>query len=147
MCIKTSAARRFATTPPSAVPERSGCALRTLGGFEVVLNGKPVAWPPLRPRARALLLLLAIHQGKDLHRERLIDALWPDAPADAGPHRLQVAASNVRQSLAAVGLGDQAVQRNGDAYRLVLPGAWVDLTFYWPQAARWEGVDFRVGLE
>jgi DNA-binding SARP family transcriptional activator len=71
--------------------------------------------------------LLAIHQGKDLHRERLIDALWPDAPAEAGPHRLQVAASNVRQSLAAAGLGDQAVQRNGDAYRLVLPGTWIDL--------------------
>ena len=26
-------------------------------------------------------------------------------------------------------------------------GAWVDLTFYWPQATRWEGVDFRVGVE
>jgi glucoamylase len=26
-------------------------------------------------------------------------------------------------------------------------GAWVDLTFYWPQAAKWEGVDFRVGVE
>jgi len=25
--------------------------------------------------------------------------------------------------------------------------AWVDLTFYWPQAAQWEGVDFRVGVE
>lgn len=117
-----------ATTPPSSATERNSCLLRTLGGFEVVLGGKPVAWPPLRPRARALLQLLAIHQGKDLHRERLIDALWPDAPADAGPHRLQVAASNVRQSLAAVGLGDQAVQRNGDAYRLVLPGARIDLT-------------------
>jgi glucoamylase len=26
-------------------------------------------------------------------------------------------------------------------------GAWVDLTFYWPQSARWEGVDFRIGVE
>jgi len=26
-------------------------------------------------------------------------------------------------------------------------GAWVDLTFYWPQVAKWEGVDFRVGVE
>ncbi|MDX6235191.1 MAG: hypothetical protein QOG10_6 [Kribbellaceae bacterium] len=101
--------------------------LRCLGGFGIEIDGKPVDWPPLRPRARALMLLLAIHHGRDVHRERLIDTLWPDAPTAAGTHRLQVAASTVRQCLAALGLGDQAVQRHGDAYRLVLPSVWFDL--------------------
>lgn len=124
--IEEPAEHRLSST---ATRDRAAPArLHTLGGFRLELDGQAVPWPPLRPRARALLLLLAIHPGKDLHRERLIDALWPDAPAEAGPHRLQVAASNVRQCLAAVGLGDQAVQRNGDAYRLVLPGTWTDLT-------------------
>jgi hypothetical protein len=27
------------------------------------------------------------------------------------------------------------------------PGSRVDLTFYWPEAARWEGADFRVALQ
>ncbi|TDO47286.1 transcriptional regulator [Kribbella sp. VKM Ac-2527] len=118
-------ARQLAETGPS----RSGRSVRlfTLGGFRLELDGKPVSWPSLRPRARSLLLLLAINHDRDVHRERLIDALWPDAPADAGTHRLQVAASTVRQCLAGLGFGDQVVQRNGDAYRLVLPGAWVDL--------------------
>jgi DNA-binding SARP family transcriptional activator len=121
-------ARQLVESDPGDSPVSSPARLHTLGGFRLEVDGRAAQWPPLRPRARALLLLLAIHPGKDLHRERLIDALWPDAPAEAGPHRLQVAASNVRQCLAAVGLGDQAVQRNGDAYRLVLPGTWNDLT-------------------
>ncbi|QNE21565.1 transcriptional regulator [Kribbella qitaiheensis] len=117
------------TSPGGSTPiANSPARLHTLGGFRLEVGGQAVQWPPLRPRARALLLLLAINPGKDLHRERLIDALWPDAPAEAGTHRLQVAASNVRQCLTAVGLSDHAVQRNGDAYRLVLPDAWIDLT-------------------
>lgn len=124
-------ARQLADTEPSnAAHDADGpgtVRLITLGGFRLEVNGRAVEWPPLRPRARNLLLLLAIHHGRDLHRERLIDALWPDAPAEAGTHRLQVAASNVRQCLAGLGLGDQAVQRNGDAYRLVLPRVWADL--------------------
>ena len=129
--------------------------LQTLGGFRLEINGQDIEWPPLRPRARALLLLLAINPGKDLHRERLIDALWPDAPPEAGTHRLQVAASNVRQCLTAIGLSDQAVQRNGDAYRLVLPDAWIDLLEFDRQLrkarrsgtlADWSGVlDLYVG--
>jgi DNA-binding SARP family transcriptional activator len=85
----------------------------------------------------------------------LIDALWPDAPPEAGPHRLQVAASNVRQCLTAIGLSDQAVQRNGDAYRLLLPDAWIDLLEFERQLrkarrsgtlADWSGVlDLYVG--
>jgi DNA-binding SARP family transcriptional activator len=118
-------ARQLIEAEPSH--PRQTVRLRCLGGFELQIDGHAVDWPPLRPRARALLLLLAIHHGKDVHRERLIDALWPDAPAEASPHRLQVAASNVRQCLASIGLGDQAVQRHGDAYRLVLPGVWFDL--------------------
>jgi DNA-binding SARP family transcriptional activator len=62
-----------------------------------------------------------------VHRERLIDTLWPDAPTGAGTHRLHVAASTVRQCFAALGLGDRAVQRQGDAYRLALPLVWFDL--------------------
>jgi DNA-binding SARP family transcriptional activator len=146
-------ARQLAETAAPAGEEPT--RLHTLGGLRLELNGRDVEWPPLRPRARALLLLLAINPGKDLHRERLIDALWPDAPPEAGPHRLQVAASNVRQCLTAIGLSDQAVQRNGDAYRLVLPDTWIDLLEFERQLrkarrsgtlADWSGVlDLYVG--
>ncbi len=106
----------------------AGVQLRCLGGFAAEVDGTPVELKSLRPRARALLLLLAIQHGRDVHRERLIDALWPEAPLDAGTHRLQVATSNIRQCLAAAGLGDQTVRRQGDAYRLELAGCHLDLT-------------------
>lgn len=117
-------ARRLLAKPATA---RTAVQVRCLGGFAVEVGGAPADLPGLRPRARALLQLLAIYAGRDLHRERLIDALWPDAPPTAGPHRLQVATSNIRQCLAAAGLGDQTVRRHADAYRLELPGAWFDL--------------------
>jgi DNA-binding SARP family transcriptional activator len=114
-------AAQLRTTP-------AGVRLRCLGGFSAEVDGTPVELTSLRPRARALLLLLAIQHGRDVHRERLIDALWPDAPPEAGTHRLQVATSNVRQCLAAAGLGDRTVRRQGDAYRLELTGCHLDLT-------------------
>lgn len=110
--------------------------VRCFGGFAAEVGGTPVELPGLRPRARALLLLLAIHHGRDVHRERLIDALWPDAPPDAGPHRLQVAASNIRQCLATAGLGDRTVRRHADAYRLELPGGWLDLAEFEDRSQR-----------
>jgi DNA-binding SARP family transcriptional activator len=121
------------------VPQPGGSPavrVRCLGGFALEVGDAPVRLPALRPRARALLLLLAIHHGRDVHRERLIDTLWPDAPAAAGTHRLQVAASNVRQSLAAAGLGDQTVRRHADAYRLELSGAWFDLAEFEDRSQR-----------
>jgi DNA-binding SARP family transcriptional activator len=115
--------------PPSAepdVPTRLAC----LGGFRLEHRGREVDLSPLRPRARALLLLLAINHGRNVHREQLIDALWPDVPLVPGTRRLQVAASSVRQLLVRSGLGDRSVQRRGDAYRLELSGAVVDVELF-----------------
>jgi DNA-binding SARP family transcriptional activator len=71
---------------------------------------------------RALLHLLSMRAGEQVHREALIEALWPEAEPDAGLHRLQVAVSSLRRLLAT----DQGGQglllaRDGDSYRLVVP--------------------------
>ncbi len=79
-------------------------------------------WTTLRPRARALLMRLAMDHGRLVHRERLVDDLWPDATLAAGIRSLQVAASSVRQCLAAAGLSEDVVRREADAYGLRLPG-------------------------
>ena len=76
----------------------------------------------VRPRARALLRYLAVHLGSDVHRERLVDALWPGVPLAAGTHSLQVAVSSLRKAMQAAGLDAAAVlRRHADAYRLELP--------------------------
>ena len=93
---------------PSAV-----ITLRCLGGFSLATRGIDVPWRLLRPRVRALLMLLAMNHGRQLHREQIIDALWPDAALASGIRSLQVAVSSIRQCLNAGGITEDALRRHG----------------------------------
>jgi DNA-binding SARP family transcriptional activator len=88
------------------------------------------AWRLLRPKARCLLMLLALHHGRPVHRELLIEALWPEATLTSGVRSLQVAVSSLRQCLAVGGVVGDPIRRQGDAYALVLPGAVVDVLVF-----------------
>lgn len=101
--------------------------LRCLGGFDLQANGRSVSWQVLRPRARAVLMMLALHQGHDVHRERLVDALWPDATLTSGIRSLQVAVSSLRQFMVGNGLSEDGLRRHGDAYALSLDAEADDL--------------------
>ena len=104
-------------------------AVRCFGGFDLEVDGIPVDLSSLRPRARALLRLLALTPDRDVHREYLVDSLWPGVDLTIGTRRLQVAVSSVRQLLEHVGLsGPEVLARQGDAYRLALPaGSTIDV--------------------
>jgi len=130
--------RRSGRAPDDPPPVHRGEAVRTeprsvqvtcFGGFRVQVDGEPVDLGSLRPRARALLRLLALTPDHDVHRERLVDALWPGVDLSVGTRRLQVAVSSVRQLLEQNGLpGPDLLTRHGDAYRLALPeGSTVDI--------------------
>lgn len=108
------------------VPARVRC----LGGYEIEIRGSAVDESAAKPMERALLHLLSIRAGADVHRESLVASLWPDADAEAGLHRLQVAVSSLRRLLSAAGLdGNEMVVRSGDSYRLSLPeGSKVDVS-------------------
>jgi DNA-binding SARP family transcriptional activator len=70
------------------------------------------------------LRVLAVHCGRDLHREQLVDQLWSSADLATGTRSLQVAVSSIRQLLRRSGLdGSDVVRRRGDAYRLALPSS------------------------
>jgi DNA-binding SARP family transcriptional activator len=101
--------------------------LTCLGGFALRVHGREVDCHGLRPRARTLLMLLAVHHGKSMHRELIIEALWPEAPLASGIRSLQVAVSSVRQCLAAGGVTVDPIRRHGDAYELFLPDIVSDL--------------------
>jgi len=125
----TAAPSPAAGPPVRADPEGRQLLIRCLGGFEIEITGQAVDLGALRPRARALLRLLALSPDRDVHREHLVDALWPGADLTAGTRRLQVAVSSVRQLLEQAGLaGTDVLARHGDAYRLALPaGSVVDV--------------------
>jgi DNA-binding SARP family transcriptional activator len=103
--------------------------IRCFGGFEIDVDGRPVDLTVLRPRARALLRMLSLTPHRDVHREYLVDALWPGTDLTVGTRRLQVAMSSVRQVLEHAGLcGSEVLARQGDAYRLAPPaGSVIDI--------------------
>lgn len=71
-----------------------------LGRFSVAVDGRPVpehAWK--RRSAAALVKLLALHPRRRLHREQLIELLWPDLLIAQAAPRLHKAAHYARVAL------------------------------------------------
>jgi DNA-binding SARP family transcriptional activator len=95
------------TSPP---PRSVGTVrIRLLGGLEVEVDGRVVpdgAWR--RRRGAALVKLLALAPNRRLHREQIIDALWPELSVDEAAPRLYKAAHFARQTL---GCRDSVVAR------------------------------------
>ncbi len=74
--------------------------IRLLGGFEVTVDEAVVpadAWS--RRHASALVKVLALARGRRLHRDQVIDLLWPDLPTDTAMPRLHKAAHYARRAL------------------------------------------------
>ena len=104
-------------------PSPPSVHLTCLGGFSLSVDGREVDWRSLRPRARSLLMVLALRHGQPVHREELVDSLWPDLSLASGIRSLQVAVSSIRHCLWSTGLSKETLRREGDAYVLALPGA------------------------
>jgi DNA-binding SARP family transcriptional activator len=87
--------------------------VRLLGRFEVEIGERTVTDGSFeRKQAASLVKILALSGGRRLHREQVIDALWPEATVDEAAPRLHKAASYARTALGdkqAVVLRDEAV--------------------------------------
>jgi DNA-binding SARP family transcriptional activator len=119
----------IAARPSAGAPAPSaGASLRCLGAYTLSFGGTKVAEDSAKPMERALLHLLSLRVGEAVHREALIETLWPDADPEAGLHRLQVAVSSLRRLLAGAGVdGQEVLARDRESYRLSLPpGADID---------------------
>lgn len=96
--------------------------IRCFGGFQLRRGTARLDCGALRPKVRSLLQLLAIHAGRPVHREELLDALWPDLDVPAGIRNLQVAVSQLRAFLEpGTGRGSRRrLSRDGASYALTL---------------------------
>jgi DNA-binding SARP family transcriptional activator/tetratricopeptide (TPR) repeat protein len=77
-----------------------GARISLLGGFDVDVDGTVVPareWN--RRQSASLVKLLALAPGRRLHREQVLDALWPDLLVDEAAPRLHKAAHYARRAL------------------------------------------------
>lgn len=108
-----------AAAPNGEVHAEPEVEVRCFGQFELRVGGRPLDLGGLKPRCQVLLRLLAMHGARSVHREALIEAIWPEARAEAGMRNLQVAVSTLRRFLEPVA----GLTRDGQSYRLALPAA------------------------
>jgi DNA-binding SARP family transcriptional activator len=107
----------------AAAPAASTVHIALLGRFEVTVDGVPVAtssWT--RRHAAALVKVLAMAPDRRLHREQIIDLVWPEDSIDEAAPKLHKAAHFARRAIAvpnSVVLRDDSVVLCPDADTIV----------------------------
>jgi DNA-binding SARP family transcriptional activator len=99
----------------------------TFGRFGLAAGGSSLAvekWD--RKQSVTLLKFLVAHLGRAVHREVLIDWLWPEANERSGRERLKVTVYALRRQLRAAGMSGTVVETAGEAYILRREAVWVD---------------------
>lgn len=80
--------------------ESQKVSIRTLGGFEVVVDGNLVPGSAWQSRvAREILCMLVANRSRPIHREVLTERLWPDEDLAKSANRLSVALATIRRVL------------------------------------------------
>lgn len=79
-------------------------AIYGLGRFRIFTNGKPLADRAFRRRrSLEILKILLTHYGTRLHRDELVELLWPDELPKAAERSVKVAIHYLRRALATNG--------------------------------------------
>jgi DNA-binding SARP family transcriptional activator len=74
--------------------------IHLLGGFRVFVGTREIADDAWRlPKAKALVKLLALAPGHQLHRDHVVDQLWPDLSPDAAASQFRKALHDARPTL------------------------------------------------
>jgi DNA-binding SARP family transcriptional activator len=115
----------------SRISASPALTVRLLGPFELFIGDEPVAsyrWPRRKPKL--LVKLLALQQCAQIHREQIIETLWPDADFEAGANNLHKAIHAARRALEPElksGFSSQFIIGRDNIVALRAPGGlWVD---------------------
>jgi len=77
-----------------------GVRIKTLGGFTVTIDGEPVPTSAWQSKvARTILAMLIANRGRPVHREVLIERIWPGEELAKANNRLSVALTTIRNVL------------------------------------------------
>ncbi len=110
----------------------NGLRITLLGGFSVRVGAEPVpdeAWRRRKPAA--LLKILALAPGHRVHRERLMDLLWPELELAAAGANLRKAIHQARSALDGVSRGAaRLIEFQSDVVGLASDGLIVDTSAF-----------------
>ncbi len=96
------------TAQPRARPV--AVRIQLLGGFDVSAGNRRVVHNAWRLRkAKTLVKLLALEPGHRMHRDRVIEQLWPDLDPDAARNNLHQVLHAARRALATIGVDGPAI--------------------------------------
>jgi PAS domain S-box-containing protein len=118
--------RSEAKTQDQPVPEPA-LQIFTFGCFGLTARGSGLDtehWK--RKQALTLLKYLVAHPGRPVHRETLIECLWPDIDEARARERLKVTVYYLRHQLRAAGISEDVVETVGKTYLLRPEAVWVD---------------------
>lgn len=116
-------------TPPAHPRERrTRLWVEVLGPLGVWCDGTPLA---LGGKQRVLLAILALHPNRWMHRETLIDAIWPDSPPASASSLVQTYAARLSRLLqlprTPLQVARSPLARNANSYRLTVSRDELDL--------------------
>jgi len=144
--LRPVGARRLATEAArlaSAAPPAPPLAVHCLGGFAVLRAGVAVPLGEWKSRkARDLVKILIARGGRPVHREALLDLLWPDEDPGQTTSRLSVALSTARAVLDPSKAHPPAWYLGADADAL-----WIDLTHAEVDVERFDELATRAAAE
>ncbi|HEY6295097.1 MAG TPA: BTAD domain-containing putative transcriptional regulator, partial [Streptosporangiaceae bacterium] len=106
----------------------NGLRITLLGGFSVSVGAEPIpdeAWRRRKPAA--ILKILALASGHRMHRERLMDHLWPELELAAAGANLRKAIHQARSALDGVSRGAaRLIEFQNDVVSLASDGLIID---------------------
>ena len=115
---------------PSYTSSDAALRIQTLGGFRVWRNGSEIEageWG--REKAIHLFLFFVTANRQYLHKEQIIDRLWPELDTEKGDRDFKVALNSVNRALEpdrAPRSEPRFIRRHGLAYGLDPECAWLD---------------------
>jgi DNA-binding SARP family transcriptional activator len=119
--------------PQTAANDDQTVTLLMLGGFALQVGDRALDMAQMKPRARAVLHILAVHAGRPVHRDVVVEALWPDRDPQAALRAMHVSLSAIRRQLEALAPTPRAplLGRHGDTYALGSdPAVWIDVVHF-----------------
>lgn len=116
--------RIVAKAPPAPSVADRHLVITTFGRFSLGWSGQePLKWRT--EKTRELFAFLLHHAGREVRKEEILDAVFPDQPLERAVHQLHNGIYYIKKALQTYGVGQEQMTIEG-SYRLSLQDVLVD---------------------